>query len=140
MIFKILAVAGLSTLGIHAAIPAGLAFQLSPWLIFVATVCGGLFSVYLAAFFGNKIKAFLFRKKTVKTRIPETGFIHNLWNKYGVVGLGLLGTMTAGATISIAIGLGFKVPLKKLISWCCVGVITRCAIFTTIGYFGLKLV
>jgi len=64
---------------------------------------------------------------------------YRLWNKYGIIGLGFLGTMTVGAPISLAVGVGLNAPLKKLITWCCVGVLVRCAVFTAIGHFGLKL-
>ena len=66
--------------------------------------------------------------------------VYRIWDRYGIIGLGFLGTMTVGAPISIAVGVGFKAHLPKLITWCCVGVIVRCAIFTSIAWFGLKLV
>jgi hypothetical protein len=47
--------------------------------------------------------------------------------------------MTVGAPISISVGVGFNVPINKLVIWCCVGVITRCALFTSLGYFGMQL-
>ncbi|WP_315817240.1 small multi-drug export protein [Paraflavitalea speifideaquila] len=139
MVYKILTVAGLATFEIYAAIPAGFAFQLSPWVIFLASLVGGLVGVYVAAFLGDRIRAFFSRNKPPKEEKPKTGIIYRIWDKYGVIGLGFLGTMTVGAPVSIAVGVGFQVPLKRLLTWCCIGVFTRCAIFTTIGHFGLKL-
>jgi membrane protein YqaA with SNARE-associated domain len=141
MYLQILTIAGLATFEIYAAIPAGFALKLSPWVIFVSTVVGGLVGVYVSAFLGNTIKK-IFRKKNapVKEPKPRTGLVYRIWDKYGLVGLGFLGTMTVGAPISIAVGVGFKAPLKKLVAWCCLGVIARCAIFTTIAWYGLKLV
>jgi hypothetical protein len=66
--------------------------------------------------------------------------ITRIWNKYGIVGLGILGTITVGAPISIAVGAGLNVNLKKLLVWCCIGVITRCILFTIIGYYGAQLI
>jgi len=43
MLYKILTVAGLATFEIYAAIPAGFAFRLSPIIIFLASLGGGLF-------------------------------------------------------------------------------------------------
>lgn len=131
--------AGLATFEVYAAIPAGFAFGLSPWVIFLASIAGGLTGVYVAAFLGDKIRALFSRKKEVQEEKPKTGLIYRLWDKYGIIGLGFLGTMTVGAPISIAVGVGFKVPLKKLLTWCCIGVITRCAVFTTVGHFGMQL-
>ena len=139
MFLKVLTVAGLATFEIYAAIPAGFAFKLSPWVIFFASAIGGLVGAFVAAFFGDKIRAFLHKKRTVKDEPKKHPFIARLWTKYGVVGLGLLGTMTVGAPISIAVGTGLNADIKKLLTWCCVGVIARCILFTVIGYYGLKL-
>lgn len=140
MFLKILTVAGLATFEIYAAIPAGFVFGISPWMIFLASTIGGLAGAIVAAFFGDKISAFFHKKKPVSDETKKHPVITRLWDKYGIVGLGLLGTITVGAPISIAVGTGLNVNIKKLLVWCCVGVIVRCSLFTTIGYYGLKLV
>lgn len=141
MFLKILTVAGLATFEIYAAIPAGFAFGLSPWVIFLASITGGLVGAVVAAFFGDKIRAFFHRKKKPATdETKKHPVITKLWNKYGIVGLGTIGTLTVGAPISIAVGTGLNVNLKKLLLWCCIGVLIRCSLFTTIGHYGLQLV
>lgn len=137
---KILTVAGLATFEIYAAIPAGFAMGLSAWVIFFATLVGGLIGVFVAAFLGDKIEAFFSKYRKPKKEKPKTGMVHKIWNKFGVVGLGLLGTFTVGAPISIAVGVGFNVPLRKMIAWCCLGVFARCAIFTLLGHFGKQAI
>jgi len=139
MFLKILTVFGLATFEIYAAIPAGFAFGLSPWIIFFASVGGGLTGVFVAAFLGDKIRAFFHKNKPVKEKPNKHPLIYRLWNKYGIIGLGFLGTLLVGAPISIAIGVGLNAGLKKLLTWCCIGVITRCVLFTLIGYYGLQL-
>ncbi len=140
MFLKILTVAGLATFEIYAAIPAGFAFGLSPWMIFIASTIGGLIGAVIAAFFGDKIRAFFHKKKPIKDETKKHPVITRLWNKYGTVGLGILGTITVGAPISIAVGTGLNVSIKHLLVWCCVGVFIRCSLFTVIGYYGLQLV
>ncbi len=139
MTLKILTVAGLATFEIYAAIPAGFAFGLPAWVIFLASLIGGLSGVFIATFLGDKIKQFLARYRKPKPEKPKTGLIYTLWEKYGLIGLGFFGTMTVGAPVSIGVGVGFNVPLNKLLVWCCIGVFTRCALFTTIGHYGMKL-
>ena len=136
---KILTVAALATFEIYAAIPAGFAFGLSPWIIFAASLVGGIAGVYVAAFLGERIQRFFARFRKPKEAKPKTGVIYRIWDKFGVIGLGFLGTMTVGAPVSIGVGVGFNVPLKKMLFWCCLGVLTRCALFTTLGHFGMKL-
>ena len=141
MIYKILTVIGLATFEIYAAIPAGFAFKLHPIEIFSYSVLGGLIGVFVAAYLGDIIRKWLstFRKTKVDIVTKEPGFVLKIWQKYGVIGLGLLGTMSVGAPISIGIGVSFNVPTNKMVFWCSLGVILRCAIFTAIGYYGLKL-
>lgn len=138
MILKILTVAGLATFEIYAAIPAGFAFGLSPWIIFFASLAGGLAGVFVAAFLGDKIRAFFSKNKPVKEKSKDS-LVYRIWNKYGIIGLGFFGTFTVGAPVSIAVGVGLKANLKKLVTWCCIGVLCRCLLFTLIGYYGLKL-
>ena len=139
--YKILSVIGLATFEIYAAIPAGFAFKLNPVEIFSYSVLGGLIGVFVAAYLGDIIKKWVstLRKNKINTVTKEPGFALKIWQQYGVVGLGLLGTMSVGAPISIGIGVGFNVPTNKMVFWCSLGVVLRCAIFTAIGYYGLKL-
>jgi membrane protein YqaA with SNARE-associated domain len=139
MLLKILTVTGLATFEIYAAIPAGYAMGLSPWIILLASVTGGLVGVFVAAFLGDKIKALIYKNKTPKTEKPKTGLVYRIWEKYGLIGLGLIGTFTVGAPVSIAVGVGFNANLHKLLFWCCIGVVARCIVFTYVGYHGAKL-
>ncbi len=134
MFYKILTVAALATFEIYAAIPAGFAFGLPAITIFIASTIGGLFGVFVAAFLGDKIRAFIQRKWPSKKEKKVSPLALKLWNKYGIIGLGILGTMTIGAPISIAVGVGLNAEIKKLVLWCCVGVVTRCVIFTFIAH------
>jgi membrane protein YqaA with SNARE-associated domain len=140
MFLKILTVAGLATVEIYAAIPAGFAFGLSPWTIFFASITGGLVGVFVAAFLGDKIRSFFHKKKPTKEAAEKKHpAILKLWNKYGIIGLGFLGTVSVGAPISIAVGVGLNANIKKLVTRCCIGVLTRCIVFTLVGYYGLQL-
>ena len=139
MLLKILTVAGLATFEIYAAIPAGFALGLPSWIIFLSSVAGGLTGAFVAAFLGDKINIFFNRKKGAKKKETGHPLMYRIWNKYGIIGLGFLGAFFVGAPISIAIGVGLKANLKKLLTWCCVGVISRCLVLTLVGHFGLKI-
>ncbi len=139
MFLEIASVVALASFEIYAAIPAGFAFGLSAWIIFFASITGGLAGVFIAAFLGDKIRSFVSKYKKKKEEKPKTGLVYRIWDKYGIIGLGFLGTITVGAPVSIAVGVGFNAPLKKLITWCCLGVVTRCLVFTVVGYHGAKL-
>jgi len=141
MTLRILTVAGLATFEVYAAIPAGFAFELPSLVIGVASTIGGLIGVFAAAYLGNQVKKLInkYKKKKEVPEKPRTGLIIRIWEKYGVIGLGFLGTLTVGAPISIGVGVGFNVPVNKMVLWCSLGVIVRCALFTTLGHYGMKL-
>lgn len=139
MFFKILTVAGLATFEIYAAIPAGFAFGLHPSTIFLATAFGGLVGAFVAAFLGDKIRSMIYKNKPAEDKASKYPFMERIWNKFGIIGLGFLGTITVGAPISIAIGAGLNARVKTLLVWCCFGVLTRCVVFTLIGHYGLKM-
>jgi membrane protein YqaA with SNARE-associated domain len=140
MFLKILTVAGLATFEIYAAIPAGFALGLSAWTIFFASIAGGLLGVFVAAFLGDKIRAFFHKNRPTKENAQKKHpMVLRLWNKYGIMGLGFLGTVSVGAPISIAMGIGLNANIKNLVTWCCLGVLTRCIVFTLVGYYGLQL-
>lgn len=141
MILKILTVAGLATFEIYAAIPAGFAMGLSAWVIFFASVIGGLVGVFVAAFLGDKIRNFVAKYKKPSTKEVKTDTLaYRIWNKFGIIGLGFFGTFTVGAPVSIAVGVGLNAPILKLVIWCCIGVIARCIVFVLAGHYGMKLI
>jgi membrane protein YqaA with SNARE-associated domain len=139
-ILKILTVAGLATFEMYAAIPAGFVFKLSPWVIFLASLSGGIIGVFVAAFLGEKIKLFIAKYKKPSEKIVKTDTLaHRIWNKYGIIGLGAIGTFFVGAPVCIAVGVGLNANLQRLVLWCCAGVLSRSIIFTLLGHYGLKL-
>ena len=141
MILKILTVAGLATFEIYAAIPAGFAMGLSAWVIFFASIIGGLVGVFVAAFLGDKIRDFVAKYKKPSTKEVKTDTLaYRIWNKFGIIGLGFFGTFTVGAPVSIAVGVGLNAPILKLVIWCCIGVIARCIVFVLAGHYGMKLI
>ncbi len=139
MIIKILTVAALATFEIYVAIPTGFAMGLNAWTIFFTTLIGGLVGVFVAAFLGDKIRAFINTYRKPKEEKPKISLIYKIWEKYGVIGLGLFGTFAVGAPVSLSVGVGFNVPLKKLVPWCCLAVLARCVIYTSVGHFGMKM-
>ena len=105
----------------------------------MATVTGGLTGAFVVTFFGDKIRTFLHKNRPVKDEVKRHPILARIWKKYGTGGLGFLGTITVGAPISIALGTGLNVNLKKLLIWCCMGVVLRCTLFTIIGFYGVQL-
>lgn len=132
MIYKILLVGLMATFEIYVAIGTGMAFNLSSTVLFLTTVTGGIIGVFVAAFLGDKIRSFILKYKKPKPAIPgnKDKLMMRLWEKFGVVGVGFLGTFIVGAPISIGIGYGFGIQPKSLVNWCLLAVILRCFVFS----------
>jgi hypothetical protein len=133
MILKIITVALLATFEIYVAIGTGLGFGLSPHIICLATLTGGIAGVFAIAFLGDKIKLFLSRFKKEKAIKPPTfkdKILLKLREKYGIFGIGFIGSFIMGAPISIGIGVGLGIPSKALVKWSLIAVIIRCVAFS----------
>lgn len=138
MFYQIFTVVLLSSFEIYVAIASGMAFKLSPHVICIATLAGGISGVFIAAFLGDRIKAFItkFRKPVVidenKKASAKEKLLLKLWHKYGVFGIGFIGTFLLGAPASIGIGYGFGVKARQLVNLCLLAVVIRCV---TYSYF-----
>ncbi|MGG9964469.1 hypothetical protein [Ferruginibacter sp. SUN106] len=131
MIVEILTVTAMATFEVYAALVAAHAFGMDPWIILGCTLTGGIAGVFIAAFLGERIEKFISKKiRKDKTPKPKTGLIYKIWDKYGLYGLGTIGTFFLGAPAAIAVGTGFNADLKKLVRICLITVVVRCFAFT----------
>ncbi len=131
MIFKIITVIAISSFEIYAALGTAHAFGFETWLILVCTLVGGIAGVFISAFLGEKIEKFISKYiRKNKTPKPKTGLIYKIWDKYGLLGIGSIGTFLLGAPAAIAVGVGFNANMKKLIPICLITVVIRCIAFT----------
>jgi membrane protein YqaA with SNARE-associated domain len=131
MIAEILTVTAMSTFETYAALAAAHAFGLNVWIILGCTLTGGVAGVFIAAFLGDRMEKFINKKlKKGKDLKPKTGLIYKIWYKYGLYGLGIIGTFLFGAPAAIAVGVGFNADMKKLVKICLVSVVLRCFTFT----------
>ncbi len=136
MLLKIITVTAMATFEIYAALGTAHALGMDTWVILFCLLTGGIAGVFIAAFLGKKIEEFInkkFRKNAAPK--PKTGLIHKIWAKYGLVGLGTIGTFFLGAPAAIGVGVGFNTDMKKLVPLCLIAVVARCFAFTFLGDF-----
>jgi membrane protein YqaA with SNARE-associated domain len=132
MFYKIGLVTLMATFEIYAAIGTGMAFGLSSLVLFLSTLTGGVAGVFIAAFLGDKIKNWIqkYKKPKEKKADNKSKMLIQLWDKYGIFGLGFIGTFLMGAPISMGIAVGLGVSPKKLIKWSLIAVLIRCFAFS----------
>jgi hypothetical protein len=135
MLYKIISVAAIATFEIYAAIGVGMLAKLSSHTIFLATLAGGIIGVFAAVYLGDIIKKTIARLRKPKEVVAKApGFkdkiIKNLQAKYGIFGVGFIGTFIVGAPISIGIGITLGIDAKKLLRWCLLAVAIRSFVFS----------
>jgi uncharacterized membrane protein len=124
--------------GIWKAIPAGFLLKVQPLLVFFMTVFGAATSVTIICFLGNRIKMRLARKKGkhIQRKMSKGGL---LLQKYGVVGLGIFGTVMLGPNFTTIVGLILVNKHKRLMLWVLVGVFFWSGVLTISAFLGLSV-
>ncbi|BAH45027.1 MULTISPECIES: small multi-drug export protein [Brevibacillus] len=118
-----------------AAIPVGFMLQLPPVLIGIFSAVGAIISAGAVIFVGGSLRNWLLKR--VENRSKRQGRMWQIWDKYGVVGLGLTSPLLTGAPLGAAIGISLGAPTKKLMLWMSVGIIIWSALLTAGVAFGL---
>jgi len=127
------------TIGIWKAVPAGFLLKVTPLLIFLMTVLGALIGVLTIYTFGKWIKSYIERRKNKKRIEKKQSRARNLFEKYGVIGFALLGTILMGPQITMAMGLIIVKTQKKLLLWIVAGICIWTGALTIFAALGIEL-
>jgi membrane protein DedA with SNARE-associated domain len=123
-------------LGIWKAVPVGLAFSCHPFTIILSTSLGALLSIFIIFFLGHKIKLWI-QQKLIRKSEKKQKRLHRLFEKYGTIGMGVLGTLLMGPNMTMAIGLVIVKNEKALLLWTAVGIIIWTAALTLAGHYSI---
>lgn len=134
---KFISVTGLGILELWAAIPAGTALKLPPLLNGIASALGAVIGALLIILAGDRLRRWLLKKRE-KTHNRESR-IYKIWEKYGVIGLGLLSPLLTGAPLGAAIGISLGAPPKRLFFWMSIGIVVWTIILTTVSTLGFAI-
>ncbi|MDD4170293.1 MAG: small multi-drug export protein, partial [Desulfotomaculaceae bacterium] len=95
LIIKILTVIGLGIIELWVAIPTGFALKLHPLITGLASGLGSILGALLVIIAGDSLCNWLLKKKTGVRK--DRGSMYKVWNRYGVIGLGMLSPLITGA-------------------------------------------
>ncbi len=137
-LIQLLTVFGLSIVELWVAVPAGFALNLSPVLIVVLTSAGSILSALLIIVAGDKIRRRIIKWRYGENRDPKQGRLYAVWNKYGVIGLGLLSPLLFGAPLGAALGTIFGAQKWRLLLWMSIGIVVWAVGLTVIGALGIS--
>lgn len=109
--------------GIYKGVPVGIAFGLPPFYSALFTSLGSISSALLLYFAGDKFRNWILQKYG-KKKIEHKKEQFTRWmDKYGVPGLGLIGTGLLGPFITLLLGMMLLNETKKFILYLIVGII-----------------
>ena len=139
MFLKILSVFGIGLLEVLGAVPAGFALKLHPVLICSVTIVSSITGVLIIILVGGKLRDWLLRKFFKNAESGRAGKLKRIWDKYGVVGLGLLAPLLTGPPLGAAIGVALGANNFKLVLWMLAGIAIWSIGLTLIGTMGIKI-
>jgi hypothetical protein len=116
------------------AIPVGFLLDLPPIETYVAAVAGALIGMIFFVFVGSGLRNWIVRMTGISDEKLEKG--RQMLGKYGTKGLGLVGPIFPGVTVSVLIGLAAGIDRKELTRWMSIGVLAMYGIYT----IGLALI
>jgi hypothetical protein len=112
---KVLSVFAMAFIYFWASIPAGFALGLGPVLVAVTAWLSYTAGVGLILVIGKPIVDWLMKRFGSKLNANANSLFWRAWDRFGLVGLSLLGPITIGAQTSAALGLTLGVPPRKLL-------------------------
>ncbi len=137
-LLKALPVFLMSMLELWAAVPLGFALKLHPFVNFTASVLGAASGSALVIFGSEGIRRIYCRLRPLKKTEynkdkPPKGRLARIWDRYGIIGLGLAAPWITGAPIGALIGITLKAEPVKLMLWTAAGIVLCAAVFVISG-------
>ncbi|GAA3400447.1 small multi-drug export protein [Paenibacillus hodogayensis] len=136
-IAKWISVLGTSVLELWAAIPLGFALGLHPVVTGVLSALGSALSALIVVTVGGPLRRWMVRRWENKKKSGKKGSMAVIWDKYGVIGLGLLSPIITGAPLGAVIGVSLGAKSPRLLVWMSVGIVVWTVLLTAAVAFGV---
>jgi membrane protein YqaA with SNARE-associated domain len=140
MVQKILLIYLAGLTGIFKAIPVGMVLHASPAWIALMTALGGLTAAVILYLLGEWVRGILERRMSKKRLDKKKEKTRRYLSKYGIMGLGIFGTLLLGFHITIILGLLVVKTKKLLLIWTTVGIMLWSSLGTVAVASGFELV
>lgn len=134
---KIISVFGLSWLYFWPSIPAGLALGLSPLTVIVTTALSYASGAAVITLLGGPLRAWLMKRIGSRASVNPGSRLYTIWERFGMIGLGLAAPMTVGAQIGAAVGMALNAPPRRLFLWMALGGLLWSIALTTLVSLGV---
>ena len=135
---EVISVFALAFFSFWPAVPAGLALGLEPLIVILTTTISYICGVALVLLPGERVRSWLLRRLNRRGAADSPpGILRRAWERYGVIGLGLLGPITVGAQIGAALGLSLNAAPRALFLWMSVGALVWSILLTLAVMLGV---
>lgn len=119
------------------AIPLGFVMEVNPLLIAIVSAAGAILSSFFVIILGDNLRNRFLKWKYEDEQALEKSRLYEIWNKYGVIGLGLLSPLLFGAPLGAAVGIALGAGRERLIIWMSTGILLWSVGLTLAGFMGL---
>lgn len=110
------------------AIPLGFLLEMPILDVYLAAVIGAIVGMIVFAFVGGGIRRFAVSR--MKDPDDAHARVSKVLGQWGVRGLGLVGPIFPGVTVSVVVGLAVGVDRNELVRWMTVGILTLYGVYT----------
>jgi hypothetical protein len=129
---KLLTVLALAAFHLWAAVPAGFVLKLHPLAVGSAGATGAILGTLAVVLCGARVRMWYAQHHAGDRERQSHPMVTRVWQRYGVVGLGLLAPWITGAPLGAALGLAFGASAGRLLLWTSIGAVL-CAILLTLA-------
>ncbi len=123
-----------------AAVPAGVALGLSPWMAAVAAWAGYTAIAAVVPLAGTPLRAWIIRKFHLHLEPDPKKFFWRIWQRGGLAGLALIAPVTCGPYFAALLGLTLGERPLRLVGWIALGGIPWSLLFALLSVLGVSLV
>lgn len=118
------------------SVPLGFVLGVSPFVTFLAAAGGGLAGCWAFVLAGDQVTAWWRRRRGLDDAAAQhdpssdDGRVRRFVDRYGVRGLGLVGPIFPGVTVSVAGGLAMGLDGRQLGRWMTIGIVLMYSLYT----------
>ena len=134
--WKLLIVFVLGVAELWAAAPAGALMRLQPLLVCLAAALGAVSGGTVVILLGERVKSWLERRRKREKLEERRGLLYRIWQRYGVIGWGLLSPLLVGSPLGAAFGLILGAPPRRLLPWLAAGSVLWSVVFSILTALG----
>jgi hypothetical protein len=112
--------------------------RIHPAAVFAAAAAGAITSGIAVILLGEGVRDWIHRRRAAGAGGKQTGIVYRIWQRYGVIGWGLLAPLLTGSPLGAALGLALGAPARRLLLWISVGSVLWSGVFTLTAVLGMR--